>query len=317
MKRNYSLTAFRAFSSAARHCNFTHAARELMLTQSAVSQRVKLLEEQIGVALFRRTGRRIQLTEEGRLLADAARAAFRQIDDAIEAILEQEAKGEVAVSALPSFAMKWLIPRLGDFYRRHPQIELRIRADNRPVNVEGENIDLAVVLDPTRSPKVRTELMMRERVFAVCSPSYLQRAKKSRRPLNDLADLKNHPLLHDDTERAEQRGLDWHSFLKKMRIEGVDAGAGASFTQGDLILQAAIAGQGIALTRTSLAARDIANGLLINPFGMEAPSKTAYYICSLEADADKPKIRALRDWLLAQAKKDFAPSPPESDDDME
>jgi LysR family glycine cleavage system transcriptional activator len=302
MKRNYSLGALRAFYAAARHCHFTAAARELSLSQSAVSQRVALLERQLRTPLFRRIGRHLALTEEGRRLAAAAASAFSALDGAVEAIGGADAGGEITLSALPSFAMKWLIPRLGEFRAAHPGIDLRIRADNRLIDVERENVDAAVVIARPKSPKVKYDLLMKERIFAVCAPSYLARTRK---PLKKPADLRHHPLLHDETERDGARGLDWDSWFAAHNIAGSAAAGGTSFTQGDLVLQAAIAGQGVALTRTSIAALDIKNGLLVNPFGdLELAANFGCYICALKADADKPKIAALRKWLLSQARAD-------------
>lgn len=306
MKRNYSLGALRAFYAAARHCQFTAAAAELALSQSAVSQRVALLERQLRAPLFRRVGRGLALTEEGRLLAAAAASAFRTLDGAVEEIGGGGAQGQITLSAMPSFAMKWLIPRLGEFRAAHPGIELHIRADNRIVDVERENVDMAVVIARPRSPKVRVDLLMRERIFAVCAPSYLAHGK---RPLKKPSDLRHHSLLHDETERDSGRGLDWDSWLARQQIEGIDTAGGTSFTQGDLLLQAAIAGQGVALARTSIAALDLKNGLLVNPFQTELPAKIGCYIAVPKAEAEKPKLAALRDWLLTQAKKDAAPPP--------
>ena len=206
MTQEYSLSAMRAFLAVARHLSFTAAARELEITQSAVSQRVQRLERQLGIGLFRRGGRGLELSSAGRRLAETGETAFSQIARVVDGITGEEAAGPVALGVLTSFANKWLIPRLGRFYADHPQIDLVVRSENRAVDLERESIDLALIfgLRPPPAKRLHSRLLMREKLFVVCAPEYLRRAP----PLKTAADLCRHRLLHDHAgmgRRAQYR----------------------------------------------------------------------------------------------------------------
>ena len=297
-----SLVSLRAFREVAKHKNFTQAAVALTVTQSAVSHRIKTLEQQLEVKLFYRRGREYELTSEGRTLFLAIDKAFDAMEEAIGRIHPRHARQRVTLGVLSSFATKWLLPRLGGFYRDHPNIELVVRSVNHTIDVEREQLDIAVINlpSPLVSKKVESIRLWRERLFAICSPHYLNVEGKSPQKIDDL---KKSVLLHDETEIAAERGFDWSAWLAHFKREEILYHASSQyFSQSDLMLQAAIAGHGVALTRTSIAATDIKNGLLINPFPKsDIATQSACYLCGLKSSWEEKKITTLRDWLLAEA----------------
>ena len=298
----FSLRSLRVFFVAAQRMSFSDAARVLAISQGAVSQRVKTLEAQLGAPLFERGNRRqIKLTDEGRYLYRALGGAFDTISGGIRVVLSRRTKQRVVLGVLSSLAHKWLIPRLGAFYRQYPQTELVIRAVNHTISLDGDDVELGLVNmpKPPADSDLRWQLLWREKLFAVCAPAYLKNA-----PLAAPGDLASHTLLHDETEMANERKLNWQTWLAHYGVCRDEGAHNLLFTQSDLALQAAIAGQGVALARNSLAYTDIKNGLLVNPFGGGAPVKTACYICGRRDVWRLDKIVALRDWLATEAAND-------------
>ncbi|MEM7207354.1 MAG: transcriptional regulator GcvA [Pseudomonadota bacterium] len=294
------LSGFRAFDAAARHLSFTLAAKELFVTQAAVSQRIKQLEEQLGFRLFVRRARALDLTEEGRQLAPVVARSVNAIAEAIDAIKADERSGPLTVSTLPSFAMKWLIPRLSDFNRYHPEIELRIHADDTPVDFSVGGIDVAVRYVFADTPGLHAVPLMREEVFPVCSPALLKRSHK----LEEPDDLRHFVLIHDETDsrfgEPNCHGLDWETWCRAVGVE-IDTRSGLFFNQGDMVIAAAVEGQGVAITRTSLAQDDIDAGRLVRLFESNVMASGGYWIVCREEMAQRTKIVAFREWLLRQA----------------
>ena len=254
-----SLVSLRAFCEAARKMSFTAAAKQLDISQSAVSHHIKLLEEKLGVSLFiRNNRRRISLTDEGRHLYESADSSFSVINKAISGIVSGSFKRRIVLGVLSSVATKWLIPRLDGFYRRYPDVNLVIRAFNHTIDIAEDGVETALITRPRpqNTPGMRWLLMWREHQFAVCSLDYLRKSKSS---LREVSDLSQHVLLHDETEIASERGLDWGAWLSPFIVakKSINLQNGRFFSQSDLVLQAAIAGHGVALSRTSLAMTDI------------------------------------------------------------
>ena len=298
-----SLRSLRVFYVAARRMSFSAAARALSVSQGAVSHRVKTLEQQLGTPLFERGNRRqIKLTDEGRHLYRALGGAFDAMGGGVRAVLSRGVKRRVIVGVLSSVAHKWLIPRLGGFYQQYPETELVIRAVNHTVSLDGDDVELALVNlpEPPADADMKWQLLWREKLFAVCSPAYLKKIS-----LATPADLFSLTLLHDETEMANERRLDWQTFLSHFGVRRDDNARNLFFTQSDMALQAAVAGQGVALARNSLAYNDIKSGLLVNPFGIVgAPVKTACYVCGRRDVWKLDKIAALRAWLAIEAAND-------------
>jgi LysR family glycine cleavage system transcriptional activator len=281
------LNALRVFEVAARHLSFTRAAGELHVTQAAVSQQVKGLEAELGCALFRRAGRVLLLTDDGQELALAVREGLGRLAAGVERVRRRESAGPLTVTMMPSFAAKWLVPRLGQFLALHPEIELKVHTSNAVVDLRRGEADVAIRHGNGNYPGLAVSLLATEEVFPVCSPRLLEGPRALRTP----ADLRRHVLLRD-------QGVDWAPWLVAAGVEGADAARGPVFLDSHLALQAAIDGQGVALGRTLIVADDLAAGRLVRPFAVAAPFPHAYwFVCTPEL-ARTPKVQAFRAWLL-------------------
>lgn len=283
--------ALRAFEAAARHLSFTRAAAELHVTQTAISHQIRGLEELLGVRLFRRLPRGLALTDEAQRYLPAVRDAFDRIQTATSELMSARAAGPLTASVLPSFAAKWLVPRLGRFRMAHPEIDLRISASLHLVDFAREDVDLGIRMGRGHYPGLRVDRLFGEALIPVCSPALLEHGP----PLRQPADLRHHLLLHDDDYTG------WQLWLELAEVEGADAGRGPIFTDSGMVVQAAAEGQGVALARVALAAWDIAAGRLVRPFEVTLPHDLAYYLVCPEAAAERPRIAAVRAWLLAEA----------------
>lgn len=290
------LNALRAFEAAARHLSFTRAADELHVTQTAISHQIKALEERLAVRLFRRLPRGLLLTEEAQRYLPPVRDAFDQIAAATEQLGAGGSSGRLTVSVLPSFAAKWLVPRLGRFRATHPDLDLRISASSQLVDFARDDVDIAIRMGRGRYPGLRVDRLFGESMLPVCAPKLLSGAHPLRRP----EDLREHVLLHDDDHTG------WQLWLELSGVEGVDPTRGPIFTDSAMVVQAAAEGQGVALARRVLAAGDLAAGRLVQPFEVSLPHDLAYYLVSPEATAEQPRIKAFRAWLLAEAEADPA-----------
>ena len=285
------MNTLRAFEAAARHLSFTEAAAELNVTQAAVSHQIRTLEEALGVRLFRRLNRAIRLTEEGQEFVAEVRKALTHLAAGMEKLAAPSAGGPLTVSVLPSFASKWLVPRLGRFRERHPEIDVRIEATNVLTDFQRDDVDLVVRYGRGKYKGLASTWLMAEDIFPVCSPALLDGPK----PLRHPADLRHHTLLHDDAN------VDWTMWLLSAGFGGVDPGQGPFFTDSAMVIQAAVEGQGVALARGALAAGDLAAGRLVRPFDFAIPTEYAYYVVCPETTANRPKIAAFREWMLEEA----------------
>jgi LysR family transcriptional regulator, glycine cleavage system transcriptional activator len=286
------LSAVRAFEAAARLSSFTKAAQELSITQGAVSHGVRELELRFKVSLFVRTSRSLVLTEAGKLYLPFAAEALGRLRAGDRAIFDPTRKDRVVtVSVSPSFAAKWLVPRLGEFTAAHPELDLRISASPVHINFADGEIDLAVRHGDGDWPNLNCTRLCEETLFPVCSP--LLRGKPPRSP----GELARHVLIH---HRSNDAWRDWLSTFDAER--DVDVSPGPVLNEMSLVIDAAIAGQGIALARSALANRDIAEGRLVRPMPHETPAKFAYWIVYPKTSSARPSIVQFRDWLLRQAK---------------
>ncbi|CAM2174455.1 Glycine cleavage system transcriptional activator [Burkholderia latens] len=283
------LNALRAFEAAARHLNFRLAADELGVTQGAVAQQVRHLEDVVDVQLFRRLPRGLALTRGGLEYFSSVQRALQIISDATDALGERPTV--LAVSTTPSFASKWLIPRLADFSRLHPDIEVRVIADERLATFRADGVDIAIRLSkPPFPPGLVAQLLFPLDVFAVASPALLDGGAPIRKP----ADLSKHVLLHDAHDL-------WPEFIGKLGGKGrADPTKGPRFSQSLLAIDAAVAGQGIALTSEPLVERDIAEGRLRRVFDFSFPMSLGFYVVFPQANAESYALGAMRQWLFAQ-----------------
>ena len=290
------LNALRGFESAARHLSFTHAANELNVTQAAVSHQVKALEQDLGVPLFRRLTRKLALTEEGRVLATAVADAFARIGETAQYLRSDSRQSVLTVSLTQSIGVKWLGARLGRFWQQHPEIELRLHHSWHLVDFDREDVDMAIRWGVGDWPGLTSHLLKSADVTPLFSPKLLSGDK----PIRSPADLRHHTLLHD-------AGYDdWPRWLAAAGAPEVDAGRGPTFDSHNVLLEAAIAGHGVALGSTVLLADDIAAGRLVAPFDLNVQLDAAYHIVYPPRAADLPKVVAFRDFLLEEAARDEA-----------
>jgi LysR family glycine cleavage system transcriptional activator len=286
------LNALRVFAAAARHRSFTRAAAELHVTQTAVSHQMRLLEAHLGLTLFVRLPRQLVLTADGRAYAAELQRAFERIRLATAGLHAHPGREVLAVTSLPSFAARWLVPRLGPFTHDHPNIDLRIIATERPLDFSREPVDVGIRFGYGRYVGLRTEKLMDDVCFPVCSPALLRRRPALRRP----TDLRRHVLLHDDSPD------DWRRWLREAGVSQANPERGHIFTDGSMMLQAAADGQGVALGRQVLVAGDLASGRLVRPFASSPVLATdrAYYLVTSEQTSELPRVQAFRAWLLDQ-----------------
>jgi LysR family glycine cleavage system transcriptional activator len=285
-----SLNGLRAFEAAARHLSFTRAAEELHVTQTAISHQIRRLEEQLGKRLFVRSSRALRLTREAEDYLPAIRTAFDDLRRATVRLQRPDRDGLLTVSTTASLAAKWLVSRVASFQDAHPGIEVRITTSPHLVDFQREEVDVAVRYGRGTWPGCRTQWLMAEDIFPVCSPALLEGAKPLRKP----EDLVHHSLLHTTVGRE-----DWQLWLTAAGLPvSLALRRGMSFDQSFMALQAAMDGLGVALSSKSLVDADIAAGRLVRPFDLVLPADAGYYIVAPEETADTAKVALFRDWLL-------------------
>ena len=296
-----SLELIRGFEAAARLSSFTLAAEELFITQSAVSRQVQALEAHLGVALFERHHRAIRLTRAGQLLHRSATQALLLLSDAAERIRQEGASRSVTISCTFGFASLWLVPRLMEFRERHADVDIRVSANNKILDLERERIEVAVRYCTIELVPPGSAKLFGEEVFPVCSPDLLQRRGK---PLVTPADLRHQVLLH--LEGADQHWPtgSWAAWLEAVQMQNLRAGGALRFDQYDQLIQAAIDGQGVALGVGALVKRSLQQGRLVAPFEQKSSSPRGYYLVLAQHAADRPEVLALKSWLVSAARKD-------------
>jgi LysR family glycine cleavage system transcriptional activator len=289
------LTAIRYFEAAARHLSFTKAAEELHVTHSAISHQIKALEEWLGVPLFRRMNRAVMLTDAGQAYVRPVREAFERLGEASRILRAREQGGTLTVSVMPSFAAKWLVPRLGGFRAAHPEIDVRISASEKLVDFNREDVDVAIRFGRGQWPGLRSELLMADELFPVCSPKLLEGPL----PLREPADLIRHTLLHDYDWRENV----WIRWLADAGVKVESLHHALSFNHSNLMLQAAVDGLGVALTLAPLAGDDLAAGRLVRPFATVLNTGHGHFLVMPEASAERPKVAAFRNWIMDEVRR--------------
>jgi LysR family transcriptional regulator, glycine cleavage system transcriptional activator len=297
MARTPSLDALRIFVVAARHLSFTEAANELNLTQSAVSHRIRGLEEELGLSLFKRLTRRLELTPQGRALAHRLDHAIGEIDRSIVDLARPENAGPLKVTMLPSVASHWLIPRLPRIRSLHPDLDVQVIADPRLLDLRAEGIDIAIRFGRTPYPGYAVTRLMGDCVLPVCAPELLEQYG----PIESIDALLALPLLHDSATDADGSDSDWRTWLDRLGRPDVACRAGQHFSEAGMLIDAAVLGLGVALARASLVADQITGGALVCPLKLAAPTAFAYYLLGLPEAVERPKIAVFRNLLVAEA----------------
>ncbi|HWE23407.1 MAG TPA: transcriptional regulator GcvA [Myxococcales bacterium] len=289
-----SLNALRAFEAAARHLSLTRAGRELHVTQSAVSHQVRHLEGQLATELFERHPRALRLTAAGEKLALAVREALGRIAEASRQIDRRTSR--LSVSVLPSFAARWLVPRLKRFRAASPRIDLRIDASIEPCDFARDGIDVAIRYGKGGWKGLHCERLLSEEAFPVCN-------RRIARSLRSVKDLRRHSLLHDLHDDARGAHGGWKEWLRAAGATGVDAQRRIIFTDSHLMLQAAADGQGVALARSVLAEGDLLSGRLVRPFETCLAARYSYFLVYPAAHGARPEVRAFREFLLEEVER--------------
>ncbi|MDJ0821175.1 MAG: transcriptional regulator GcvA [Paracoccaceae bacterium] len=289
------LTALRAFDAAARHMSFAQAAAELNVTPAALSFQIKSLEEHLGQPLFRRLNRAVELTEAGRALAPGTAEGFERLTTAWRATRRMQDSRVLSVTAGPAFTAKWLAPRLFQFAQEHPEIELRFTASLRQMDFDRDEIDVAIRYGYGTDSGLHSHRMIEEAVMPMMHPSLLD-AYPTPQSLTEA------PLLFDDSIAFLKPPADWATWFKTCGIAHTPKPA-ARFSQADHALDAATAGGGVVLMRTSLAAQYLAQGLLVAPYDLALTTAAHFRFLCLEGAQTRPQIAAFHDWLMAEIGK--------------
>jgi LysR family transcriptional regulator, glycine cleavage system transcriptional activator len=292
------LNALRAFEAAARRLSFTKAAEELSVTPAAVSQHVKLLEEYFGIVLFRRLTRALRLTSAGQAVLPLLQEGFDKLAEADRILRRREDERVLTVSVAPSFGARWLVPRLDRFHRAHPEYDIRLDATDRRVDFVEDNVDIALRYGRGRYRGLCSERLFAEVSFPVCSPALLDGDP----PLRTLEDLRHHTLLHVQWQMETDAAPSWRMWLRAAGLDDLPADRGPRFSVEDMAVQAAIAGQGVALVSSALVADDLARGVLVRPFPEAGDQATefCYFLVYPKAYLQRPKVAAFRDWVKAE-----------------
>jgi LysR family glycine cleavage system transcriptional activator len=291
------LSALRAFEAAARLKSFTKAADELAVTPAAISHQIHALEADLGVSLFHRRNRQVELTTSARLLLPGLTDAFAGIQTAVRRLRAHNDTGTLTVTASPSIAAKWLVLRLHRFQEQWPDIDVRISTSDEIVDLTRGDFDLAIRYGAGRYPGLAVELLLRNEVFPACSPRLLEAGP----PLRTPEDLRHHALIHDQAVDRDPLAPTWTMWLKAAGVTAEPTAPGLTFSNGYMALDAAIAGHGVVLAYSTIAAADIAAGRLARLFSLALPDLFAYYIVTAPGALERPKVKAFRDWLRREA----------------
>ncbi|WP_413989415.1 transcriptional regulator GcvA [Labrys okinawensis] len=304
-KSGTGLGALWTFAAAARHLSFARAAAELDVTPAAVSSQIRAFEERLGTRLFFRTSRSMRLTHAGEELLSSTAGALRTIDEALRRAANTTHRETLTVSSGPSFAAKWLVPRLPHFRQKFPEIEMRIDISDTLADFGREEIDVGIRFGRGVYPGLRSDRLFDEVVFPICSPRLLEGPV----PLREPNDLQHFTLIHLDWYGQGDAWPDWRMWLLAVKADKPDPSRGLHFSQSVMTLQAAIDGQGVALGNTSLVGDDLAAGRLVRPFdlSLRISPEFAYYLVAPKTKADKPMIKAFREWMLGEIQSSTAP----------
>jgi LysR family glycine cleavage system transcriptional activator len=285
------LNALRTFEAVASRLSFAKGAEALNVSPAAVSSQVRALEQRLNQPLFHRHGRHITLTETGRKLLPGVQHGLAELRQAMQTVSQDRSEGVLNVSMMPTFLQKWLMPRLTEFYDVEPQIDLRINADNTQVNFEQSDFHAAIRFGTGKWPGVKTARMLDDWILPVCSPRMLQEIG----PLQSIEQLQEHDLLFVESEV-------WDAWFRVLGERGRDS-HWPLLNDSLSILMAAEQGQGIALSRWSLVARDIATGRLVRPIDTVVRTDWSYYFVAPPHYYDLPKVVAFRNWIMDHCKR--------------
>jgi LysR family glycine cleavage system transcriptional activator len=292
------LSSLRAFEVVSRHASFRAAAEELHVTAAAVSQQVKALETHLGRKLLRRRTGGYSLTADALAGLPHLRKGFEQLSSAV-ATMTSGAQRLLTVSAVPSLAAEWLVPRLHRFREQHPALDVLLHASEELVDFEHSHVDLGIRYGMGTYPGLVAERLFIDEIFPVYSPRML----KGRPLLKKPSDLRGQPLIHTDWAPEFGHWPGWTDWVRAAGLTGMDVTKGLRSSDGALVVQAAIRGQGVALGSKALVQEHLAAGRLVRPFKLSLVTDFAYYVVCAKSRADEPDLRAIRSWLLAESQR--------------
>ncbi|HEY4349774.1 MAG TPA: transcriptional regulator GcvA [Paraburkholderia sp.] len=285
-----TLNAVKAFEAAARHESFSRAADELFVTHGAVSHQIRALEAELGVTLFTREGKRLRLTDVGRRYAVRVRTALVTLAEATREIRASDRERRLVVSILPSFAARWVTPRVGSFIESHPQWDLELQTSNALVDFARDDVDIAIRFGYGRYPGLHVEMLLEEVFFPACTPDF-NGGKLPKTP----AELANLPLLRSDDQL-------WKRWFDAADLrDWPEPSRGVLYQDSSNLLQAAMDGQGVVLTRRALAMHEIAEGRLVRLFNIDGPSPWQYFFVCPPQLRHTPRVEAFREWIFGEA----------------
>lgn len=285
------------FSVCAKTLSFTVAAQHLYVTAGAISQQIKLLEDWLGFKLFIRATRELTLSEEGARLAKAIEHHFSAISLEIARVSGGHLSGVVRLRAVPSFLSIWLMPRLPDFQQKFPHIELKLEAEDSSRALLPGTFDLAIDLNDGLQNGLQQTPLFKEKIFPVCAPSLL-----SDKQLRSPEDLHHFPLLHDVTAwRGSDPYAEWENYLAAIDASHIDVRRGYMFNRNHIVMQAAMAGMGVAIARQTLSQTQLKNGCLIAPFAQRVETEHSYSIMYAPGALDDRRVKVVHDWIQTQA----------------
>jgi LysR family glycine cleavage system transcriptional activator len=296
------LNSLKSFEAAGRLLSFTLAAQELNVTQAAISHQIKVIEDFLGVSLFYRLPRKLALTEQGKKLLPEVSDAFDHLTSAIRTVSKDPTNNQLSVRLAPSFAAKWLSPKLKYFWLQYPEVDLCLFHAHSAVDFNRESIDIAVTYGKGNWPGVVSEKILSLDFSPVCAPSFLTNDK----PLSDVNNLRYYTLLHDANYEC------WTEWLKLAGVSDIPSNKGTTIDDTNVLIQAAVDGQGVALGSTTFVEDHIEAGRLVKPFDITLVNDFAYYIVYPESHLDNPAVCAFRNWLLELLDENDSPITAES-----
>jgi len=282
------LSALRAFEAAARHRSAKRAADELSVTATAISHQLRALEDWLGLPLFVRKPRQLELTAAGRELVSDLGSAFDTMAAAVGRLRIGRERQHVTLSTTPAVASRWLLPHIGLLAAKHPTLDLHIHVTHEPVALDGHSADIAIRYGSGKWPGLVTHKLFDNLFVPACSPAL---------KLKRVQDLPRHQLLHFDTCTGRSVPLGWAGWQKIANVPGLDASAGPVFSDETHTISAAIAGQGVALMSRALIGDELRQGTLVCPFGPELKGEPFHLVYPEGRRAD-PTVQAVREWVV-------------------
>ena len=303
MHRLPPLNALKAFEVAGRHMSFSRAAEELHVTPAAISHQIKALETDLGVKLFRRFNRSLQLTEAGQACLPGLRSAFETMVSAVGRVRDKEDWNILTISAPPAFGARWLVPRIVDFRTANPQIQVRIDPAIRSMDPVRDSVDVAIEFSQGhysgRSVQRPAQRLFGQDVFPVCSPELLD----GKNPLTTPDDLRGHTLIHFDAPMDDPGWPNWETWLRANNVDRLDPNKGPHFTSPNFTTQELLAGHGVALMAELVVESELATGTLVKPFDISYPGDLSYWALATSVDSEDDPVTLFWNWLTREASR--------------